>query len=82
MENCYLIIAANEIQKVDFTQLSVSSPLTCLYLDNKEKLLLKWRGEPPSFVASLVYKEGPYNRNEIKDVLKNRNPIILSLSTI
>jgi len=81
MENYYLIISKDEIAKVNFNELAVSSFATCLYIDNGEKLVLKWRGETPSFINLIQYKEGPYDKSEIKNIIKNRNPKILSLST-
>lgn len=81
MEIFYLIISKDELNKVDFSQLDVTSIATCLYLDDKQKILLKWTGNTPDFVSSLSYKEGPYKRSEILNIIKDRKPIILSLST-
>ena len=66
----YLIIPATEVSKVDFDQVLETSADTLRYSVDGTKTFVKWNTtEDPSFVSELEETEGPYNHEEILDLL-------------
>ena len=65
----YLIIEVSEIEKVDFNEILETSSSTIRKSLDSKKTFIKWDGDPPSFVSSLLETEGPYSELEIKNIL-------------
>jgi len=61
----YLIFPTSELNKVDFSQVHETSVDTVRKSVNLQKTFVKWDGDTPSFVSSIVGSEGPYNHTEI-----------------
>lgn len=66
----YLIINVSEISLVDFNYTCQKSPEYLIYSLDKTKTIIKWDGEDPPFMLNLETKEGPYNNQEIREILK------------
>lgn len=70
MENRkYLIIKKSETSLVDFE--SIASTGNFLPTSkNDEKVIIKWDSlEDPSFIKDFSWKEGPYNNEEITQIM-------------
>lgn len=66
----YLIIPATEVSKVDFNQVLETSAETVRYSVDGSKTFIKWNTvEDPDFISNLDGTEGPYNHEEILEVL-------------
>lgn len=65
----YLIFPTSELNKVDFSQVHETSADTVRKSVNLQKTFVKWDGDTPSFVSSIVDSEGPYNHTEIIAIL-------------
>ena len=65
----YLIIPVTELGNVDFSQVEESSINTIRKSIDQTKTFIKWEGETPSFISTLVNTEGPYNHSEILTIL-------------
>jgi hypothetical protein len=70
MERNYLIIGKADVSLIDFDLVLQTSQETLRYSVDGNKTIIKWNGETPEFVSSIVYKEGPYSQGEILDILK------------
>jgi hypothetical protein len=70
MERNYLIIGKDDVFLVDFSKVLQTSSETLRYSIDGNKTIIKWEGEEPSFISSIVYKEGPYNPEEIIEIIK------------
>jgi hypothetical protein len=67
----YLIINAEEIDKIDYSQVSITDETFLIYSLDRTKTFIKWdTEEDPTFVADLIFKEGPYNNAEILEILQ------------
>jgi len=66
-ERKYLIIKSSEIDKSTLEQLIGISRVS----NDQTKFVIKWDNESPSFVSNLVDTEGPYNQEEILQILNN-----------
>lgn len=66
----YLIINVLEIPLVDFDYTCQKSSQYLIYSLDKNKTIIKWDGEDPPFLINLTTKEGPYNNEEIREILK------------
>jgi hypothetical protein len=66
----YLIISVSELSKVDFEQVCETSADTVRKSIDQTKTFIKWDGNAPSFLNKLESKEGPYNYEEIIEILK------------
>lgn len=65
----YLIFPTSELSKVDFVQVHETSVDTVRKSVNGEKTFVKWDGNTPSFVSSIIGAEGPYTYTEILEIL-------------
>jgi len=65
----YLIFPTSELSKVDFSQVHETSADTVRKSVNLQKTFVKWDGDAPSFVSSIVGSEGPYTHVEILEIL-------------
>jgi hypothetical protein len=68
----YLIIPATEVSKVDFDQVLETSADTVRYSVDGSKTFIKWNTtEDPDFISGLENTEGPYNHEEILEILSD-----------
>jgi len=69
----YIIFNVSEINKIDFLEVLEDSEQTLRKSLDHTKAIVKWSGDKaPSFLDSLLTKEGPYTLEEISDIiLKN-----------
>jgi len=70
MERNYLIIGKDDVSLIDFGLVLQTSQETLRYSVDGNKTVIKWSGDSPSFISSMIYKEGPYSQEEILDILK------------
>lgn len=65
----YMIINYSEIDSVDFNQIyQTYKDELRLSLDGT-KTVIKWDGDTPSSVESLIYKDGPYTHKDIVTIM-------------
>lgn len=69
MSRKYLIIPVSEVSKVDFSQVLETSEATLRKSVDETKTFIKWDGDDPSFISSLLNTEGTYNHSEITTIL-------------
>lgn len=66
----YVIFNVNELEKIDFKQVLEESIVNLRKTNDGQKTFVKWEGiGTPTCVVSLTTKEGPYNYNEICEIL-------------
>ena len=66
----YLIINVSELGKIDFSQICESSLDTLRYSSDGTKTFIKWDNDlEPDFISDLSTKEGPFNHEEILQIL-------------
>lgn len=66
----YMIFNTSELYKIDFDEVYETSENTLRYSLNKLKTFVKWDGDIiPNCVNILVNKEGPYNNNQMIEIL-------------
>ncbi len=65
----YLIFPVSELNKVDFSQVLETSAETVRKSVDGTKTFVKWDGTAPAFVSTMTGTEGPYNHDEILEVL-------------
>ena len=67
----FMIFNVSELNQIDFTQVLETSLDTVRRSVDETKTFVKWDGEIiPSSVDSLTTKEGPYNYEEISQILE------------
>jgi hypothetical protein len=70
MENRqFIIFNVSELDKIDFTQVIETSANTIRKSVDETKTFVKWNGETPECISTLITKEGPYNYEEILTIL-------------
>jgi len=65
----HLIINKSELHKVVFDKLVETTLDSHVLSYNGEKVIIKWIGNDPLFVDTLIFKEGPYNTEQINILL-------------
>lgn len=66
----YMIFNVSELSKINFNEVLETSPETVRKSIDKTKTFVKWDGLTiPFSVTQLETKEGPYNYNEILEIL-------------
>lgn len=66
----YMIFNTSELSKIDFDEVYESSGNTLRYSLNELKTFVKWDGNIiPNSVNILENKEGPYNYNQMLEIL-------------
>lgn len=66
----YIIFNVSEINKINFDEVLETSSQWLRLSVNKEKTLVKWDGNIiPNCVQTLTTSEGPYNYDEITNIL-------------
>ena len=65
----YLVINRDEMNKIDYNQIPQIEEGMIFDLSGT-KTFIKWdTEEDPTFVIDLIFKEGPYNNQEILDII-------------
>jgi hypothetical protein len=67
----YIIVDMLELNKINFDEVLETSSETIRKNFNKDKFIIKWRGENPSFLDSLETKSQIYSNSEILEILSN-----------
>ena len=65
----YVIIAASELNKVDFTQVMETSAETLRYSLDGQYTFVKFEGETPSFFGLINDKSPQYSHTPILEIL-------------
>lgn len=65
----FMIFNVSELSQIDFNQVLETSSETVRISVDGTKTFVKWDGEMPLFVDSLLTKEGPYTYSEIIEIL-------------
>ena len=77
----YLVINTSEIDKIDFSQIIQSDESQLIQSLNGEKTFIKWELEnpDPTFLVDFIFKEGPYNNEEIIQIISSSEWYVDSL---
>jgi hypothetical protein len=70
MARNYMIFDVVELTNINFTEVLETSANTLIKSIDETKTFVKWEGNTPLCVESLITKKGPYTQNEMRDVLK------------
>ena len=65
----FMIFEVSELDAIDFTQVLENSQDTVRKSIDETKTFVKWVGDMPSSVAALTTKQGPYDYDEIINIL-------------
>ena len=65
----FMIFSVTELDQIDFTQVLETSIDTVRKSVDELKTFVKWDGAMPECVSNLTTKEGPYNYDEILQIL-------------
>jgi hypothetical protein len=66
----FMIFNTTELDQIDFTQVHETSIDTVRKNLDETLTFVKWDGEIPSSVSSLITKQGPYTYTEILNILE------------
>lgn len=67
----FMIFNVNELGKIDWNVVLETSSETIRKSVDGSKTFVKWDGDGPECVLSLDSKEGPYNYEEILEILSS-----------
>lgn len=65
----YLILNVSEIDLIDFDEIYETSAETLKRSVDGTKTIIKWFDKKPKFINDLKTKEGPYNYDQIIEIL-------------
>lgn len=65
----YIIFPVSQLNLIDFDQVLETSADTVRKSVDETKTFVKWEGDQPSCIYNLTNTEGPYNYDEMLDVL-------------
>jgi hypothetical protein len=65
----FMIFNVSEVDKIDFTQVIEESIDTLRKSINGKKTFVKWHGDMPQCLLSLITKEGPYTHEGMLTIL-------------
>jgi hypothetical protein len=65
----YLIFPTSQLHKVDFNQVGETSEETVRKSVDEIKTFVKWDGSDPTFISELTDTEGPYNHEQMLQIL-------------
>ena len=65
----YCIIPTSEIDKIQYTELSINDSEGLLFSMDGEKVIIKWDNETPSFLEEIIDKSTEYSNEEIMSIL-------------
>jgi hypothetical protein len=71
VSNRYLVIPTEELNKVDFTQLVITSIDTLRFNNDRTKAIIEWDEIEPTFLKQLFNTQGSYSADEMSIVLSN-----------
>jgi hypothetical protein len=66
----FMIFNVSELNQIDFSQVHETSQDTVRKSVDETLTFVKWDGEIPSSVSSLITKQGPYTYTEILNILE------------
>lgn len=69
MGHKYLIIDSVDIDKIDFNQIVISSKDTLRFSNDGTMTFIEWEGQTPNFLEDLLWIEGPYEADEMRQLL-------------
>lgn len=69
----YMIFNVNELDSIDFDVVLETSAETVRKSVDETKTFVKWEHDMPECVANLTTKEGPYNHDEILEILSGED---------
>ena len=81
MDIKYRIFDLSEADKINFNEVFESSVDT-LRVSNTDKTFVKYIGDTPNSVKTLLTKSQEYNKQEISDILLTQDWVIVSGSII
>ncbi len=64
-----MIFNVSELGNINFNQVLETSSETVRKSVDGTKTFVKWEGDIPSSVDTLLYKEGPYTHDEMLEIL-------------
>jgi hypothetical protein len=67
----FMIFNVSELTQIDFNQVLETSSETVRKSVDETKTFVKWNGDIPMSVSSLITKEGPYTYQEIVTILSS-----------
>ena len=65
----YCIIPTTEIDKIQYTNLSIADSEGLIFSMDGEKIIIKWDNEAPSFLEEIIDKSTEYSNEEILSIL-------------
>jgi len=65
----YCIIPTTEIDKIQYTDLSINDSEGLIFSMDGEKIIIKWDNETPSFLEEIIDKSTEYSNEEILLIL-------------
>jgi hypothetical protein len=68
----YLIFNVSELSKINFNEVLETSADTVRRSVDGTKTFVKWAGDRPQSTYGLITAEGPYNHNEILELLQTQ----------
>ena len=69
----YMIFNVSELDSIDFDVVLETSAETVRKSIDETKTFVKWEHDMPECVANLTTKEGPYNHDEILEILSGED---------
>jgi hypothetical protein len=69
MDINYIIFDVSELNLIDFGQVIEHSPETLRYSIDGTKTFIKWIGNEPTFISSLMTKSTIYNNEDMMTIL-------------
>ena len=67
----FMIFNVSELEQIDFSQVLETSSETVRKSVDGSKTFVKWQGDIPLSVGSLITKEGPYTYQEMITILSS-----------
>jgi hypothetical protein len=68
----YLIFPITELSKIDYSLILETSEDTLRKSADETKTFIKWETEVPAFVSTLLNTEGPFNHDEMINILSTQ----------
>jgi hypothetical protein len=65
----YCIIPTTEIDKIDYTNLSIADSEGLIFSMGGDRVIIKWDNETPSFLEEIIDKSTEYSNEEILLIL-------------
>lgn len=65
----YMVFNVSELNDVNFSEVLETSSYTVRKSVDETKTFVKWDGNTPESVKSLITKEGPYTHDEMSGIL-------------